>query len=137
MKVVIDANVIIDVLEKRKGFFEDSYAVCRLAAEGKINAITPAGSIADVYYIIKKSGKSAQIARESIAVMLQLVHPSDTMAVDITQALISGIADFEDAIIAMGAKREKADYIITRNEKDFSGSPVKALSPSLFLESLK
>ena len=32
--------------------------------------------------------------------------------------------DYEDAIQAVTAKRIKADYIITRNEKDFLNSPI-------------
>jgi len=41
--------------------------------------------------------------------------------------------DFEDAIIAATALREKADYIITRNAKDYSKSPVPAVTPDEFL----
>ena len=37
--------------------------------------------------------------------------------------------DFEDAIQASTAERINADYIITRNTKDFEGSKVKALTP--------
>jgi predicted nucleic acid-binding protein len=53
---------------------------------------------------------------------------------DINAALTLPINDFEDAVIAAVAKREKADYIVTRNEEDFKGSPVPAISPAMFLE---
>jgi len=41
--------------------------------------------------------------------------------------------NFEDAIIATTAQSETAEYIITRNIKDFTQSPVPALTPSDFL----
>jgi predicted nucleic acid-binding protein len=44
-----------------------------------------------------------------------------------------GFADFEDAVIAAIARREKADYIITRNIKDYSKSPIPAITPEEFL----
>ena len=133
MKVLIDTNVILDVLERREAFFEDSYAVVRLAAEGKLDAATPAGSITDAYYIICKSGKGATIARDAIATLLQLIRVCDTTASDVAAALTLGVADFEDAILAATARREKAEFIITHNEGDFQRSPVPALSPTDFL----
>jgi predicted nucleic acid-binding protein len=133
VRAVLDTNIIVDVLERREGFFDDSYAVVKLAAEGKLDACIPAGGIADVYYIIRKSGKSPVAARDAIAALLQLVRVCDTAAADVAAALVLGIADFEDAILAATARREKAEYIITRNERDFGQSPVPAMSPSDFV----
>jgi predicted nucleic acid-binding protein len=132
MRALIDTNVIIDVIERREKFFDDSYAVLRIAAQGGIEVFIPAGNIADIYYIIRKSKKAA-VAREAIASLLQLVGACDTTASDVSSALSLGIGDFEDAILAATARREKAEYIITRNEKDFVNSPVPAISPAEFL----
>jgi hypothetical protein len=43
------------------------------------------------------------------------------------------MADFEDAVLASTALRENTDYIITRNTKDFSNSPVPVISPDDFI----
>jgi predicted nucleic acid-binding protein len=137
MKVLIDTNVVIDVLERREAFFDDSYAIVKLAAEDKCDAFIPAGSIADVYYIIRKSGKNPVAARDAIASLLQLVHACDTAASDVIAALTLDVDDFEDSILAATARREKAEYIITRNERDFVQSPVPAISPAAFISRLK
>jgi hypothetical protein len=63
-----------------------------------------------------------------------LVNLCDTTAGDINAALLLPIGDFEDAVIVSAARREKADYIITRNEADFEKSPVPAISPARFLQ---
>ncbi|MDR0434333.1 MAG: PIN domain-containing protein [Gracilibacteraceae bacterium] len=133
MRVVLDTNIIVDVLERREDFFDDSYAILKFAAEDKLDACTPAGSIADIYYILRKSRKSSAAAQNAIATLIQLVRVCDTAATDIADALTLGIADFEDAILAATARREKAEYIITRNERDFDRSPVPAASPSDFV----
>ena len=44
--------------------------------------------------------------------------------------------DFEDAIQSATAKRIHADYIITRNERDFRESDVTALTATEFLSRL-
>jgi predicted nucleic acid-binding protein len=132
MRVLIDTNVVIDVIERREPFLADSYAVLRLIAEDELTGFLPAGSVADVYYIIKKS-KDAGTAQGAILALLELVALCDTTAGDISSALLLGFSDFEDAILAATAKREKADFIITRNERDFAKSPVSAISPKDFL----
>ena len=41
--------------------------------------------------------------------------------------------DMEDCIQYLVAKRERVDYLITRNKKDFLGADIPILSPSDFL----
>lgn len=44
------------------------------------------------------------------------------------------MSDFEDAVIVAAAQREAADYIITRNTKDFTTSPIPTVTQKDFLE---
>ncbi|MFP3089364.1 PIN domain-containing protein [Treponema sp. TIM-1] len=133
MKVLIDTNVIIDVLEQREGFFRDSYRLIQLAGQERLEAFMSAGAVTDVYYIISRSLHDAQKVKEKIIGLTALISICDTTAGDITTALTFPIADFEDAVIAAIAKREKADYIVTQNETDFTHSPVPVISPTRFL----
>jgi len=55
---------------------------------------------------------------------------------DCREALKLPMQDYEDALLAYCAKRHMIDYIVTRNLKDFVGSPVKATSPEDFLKIL-
>jgi predicted nucleic acid-binding protein len=134
MKVLIDTNVIIDILERRKEFFQASYEVAQLSMQGRIQAFMPVSAVTDVYYIIHQSVHDAEKSKKAIINLTTLIGLCDTTVNDITTALTFPVKDFEDAVIAAIAKREKADYIITRNEVDFRGSPVPAVSPAMFLE---
>ena len=53
---------------------------------------------------------------------------------DMTQAAAMMWPDFEDALQTAAAVKIGADYIVTRNLKDFKNSPVPCLSPSAFLD---
>jgi predicted nucleic acid-binding protein len=133
MKVLVDTNVIIDILERREPFFEDSYKLIQLAMREKLETFMSAGSVTDVYYIISRNIHDAQKAKEKIIGLGELVRLCDTRVGDINAALALPINDFEDAVIVAIARREKADYIVTRNEADFGQSPVPAISPTRFL----
>jgi predicted nucleic acid-binding protein len=52
MRVLVDTNVIIDILDHREPFFEDSYKLIQLAVQGKLEVFMSAGAVTDVYYII-------------------------------------------------------------------------------------
>jgi len=133
MKVLLDTNIIIDVLEHREPYFLKSYRLIQLGLQGKLNTMISASAVTDVYYIINRSIRDANEAREKIIALTTLSTRCDTTTSDINTALTEKIADFEDAVLAAIAKREKANYIITRNEADFTGSTVPAINPDKFL----
>ena len=133
MRVYIDSNIIIDILEEREPFFEDSYNIMRLSLDGGIEAITSAGAVTDVYYIISKKLHDPVLAREKIFLLSNFVKICNCTAEDIAKSLVLFMPDFEDSVIAAIAKREKAAFIITRNEDDFTNSPVPVISPAQFL----
>jgi len=133
MKLLIDTNIIIDILEQRASFFPESYRIIQLGLEDKLEVFMSAGAVTDVYYIISRSLHDPNKAREKIFALTSLVNICNTTSDDISAALVMYVSDFEDAVLAAIAKREKADFIITRNEKDFANSLVPAKNPAQFL----
>ena len=137
MKVLVDINVVIDVLERHPAFFDDSYAVLRLVAEDEIDGFVAAGSIADIYYILRKSGMTSDQVRTTLIRLTQVIDLCDTTAADVNEALALNMPDVEDAVLAACAKRMRADAIVTRDLHDFAASPIPALSPAQLLDHLK
>ena len=58
------------------------------------------------------------------------IHNTDFNVSDITHAAELEWDDFEDAVQSVTAERVHADYIITRNVRDFAKSKVVAFTPS-------
>jgi len=133
MTVLLDTNIIIDVLEHRKPHFSDSYRLIQLGVEGKLNTLISAGAVTDVYYIISRSIRDVNKAKEKIIALTTLITVCDTTTSDINTALTLNITDFEDAVLAAITKRERANYIVTRNEAGFAGSTIPAINPKKFL----
>ncbi|MDR0301931.1 MAG: PIN domain-containing protein [Treponema sp.] len=133
MKILFDTNIVIDILKCRAPFYENSNKVLMLAVNEKADGIIGTSAITDIYYLTRKQYTDTKTAVDIIFDILEIVKPVDTLVSDIYNAANLGFNDFEDAIIAAIALREKADYIITRDTQDFSKSPVPAVTPDDFL----
>ena len=135
MKLLIDGNVILDVLQKREPHFEDSAKVWKLCeteqAQGYVSALT----FANLVYAMRKELDPEQI--EDVLKRLSLIFQFTELAVsDMTNAAGMKWDDFEDALQAAAAERVHADYLITRNVRDFKKSKVTAILPTEFLARL-
>ena len=135
MRVLIDTNVILDVLQKREPFFTDSYRALRRALENDAECLISASAVTDIFYVLRKSLGSAQPqqAKEHIDQLAQVVSFADVQGMDIHTALMRAMLDFEDAVVDAVAERSGASYILTRNIKNFTGSVVPAILPADFL----
>ena len=129
MKLLIDANVLLDVLQNREKFVKESSIIWKLCetekAEGYVSALT----FANLVYIMRK-----ELSPEKIGEVLQklslLFVFTELSASDITRAAELQWDDFEDAVQSVTAERIQADYIITRNVRDFTKSRVIAFTPT-------
>lgn len=133
MRILIDTNVILDILQKREPFFMDSYQALRKAIENDNECLISVSAATDVFYILRKSLDSMQQAKEQIERLAQLVSFADVQGMDIHTALTRPMPDFKDAVVDVVAERNEAGYILTRNIKDFVGSTVPAILPADFL----
>ena len=126
MRILIDTNVILDILQKREPFFADSYRALRKAIESDVECLISATAATDIFYMLRKAFGSAKQAREQLA---QIVTFADVQGMDIHTALMRDMPDFEDAVVDAVAERNGASCILTRNIKDFAGSVVPAILP--------
>lgn len=133
MKVLIDTNIILDVLCKRPEFYEDSARIFKLCEVKKITGVISALSIPNIMYILRKE-LDADKTKEVLDNLMLIFSVADLKADDLKKAADMKFKDFEDAIQSVCASRIKANYIVTRNIKDFSESRVTAIKPTELLE---
>lgn len=136
MKVVIDTCIVIDVLQNREPFFEKSLSVLHSVSGGDRIGVLTAKSITDIYYLLRKSLHNDLAVRSSLRKLYTIFDVVDTFANDCELAIYSETADYEDAVMIETAKRIGADYIVTRNQKDYAKSEISVYSPEEFLEML-
>ncbi len=129
MKVLIDIDVILDVLLARQPWAAASALLLDAAERGKLKAYVAGHTITTVYYIVGRNSSSKKAAG-AVTDIMRIVSIVPVDAADFAQALVLGMSDFEDAVQAAAAAKVGADFVATRNEKDFRKSPIKARSPS-------
>jgi predicted nucleic acid-binding protein len=135
MRVMIDLNVLLDVLQNRQPHFADSAAVVSAALRGDYEAWMPAHCLTTLHYLIERHDS---LAAADAAVDWHLKHlkvgPLD--AAVFLDARRLGMSDFEDAVVVTTAEAAGCRWIVTRNVPDFASSPVPAISPAAFLRQL-
>ncbi|MBQ9208681.1 MAG: PIN domain-containing protein [Oscillospiraceae bacterium] len=133
MKILIDTNVILDVLCSRPEFLEASSRVWKYCEVGQIEGYISALSVPNIVYILRKELtplKTVQIIQQ-ITMIFKVV---DLRSADLKAAAKLLTSDYEDALQMCQAGRIGAEYIVTRNIRDFKDSKVPALKPSELLE---
>ena len=135
MKVLIDTNVVLDVLYKREGFYEDSLKIWKLCETRKIDGYISALSIPNIVYILRRE-LDPEKTLEVINNINLVFKIYDLKSEIIMQAAEKKTKDYEDALQMVTAQKLKASFIVTRNIKDFAGSKIIAVKPSELLERL-
>lgn len=133
--VMIDLNVILDVLQKRDPFFESSAALLAAVETGRVQGYLAAHSVTTLFYLIQK-GRSSAEARAAITNLLQVLKIASVDQTTIEQSLSLDYRDFEDAVQMMSAVQCRADYLITRNVKDFQPALLPVIQPADFLATI-
>ena len=102
MKVLIDTNVMIDVLQNRQPWVLDGTSIFRAVAVQQITGCITAKQIADIHFFSRKlfSGQDNVDARtrQITGRILSLFTLIDTLASDCRDALGNSNGDYEDAI---------------------------------------
>ena len=133
MVVLIDTNILIDYITMREPFYQNAHDIVKLCADKKIAGVVAVHSIPNVYYILRKKMDSAT-RRSTIKALLNVLEIAGTNKTAVLCALDNEkFNDFEDCLQDESAFAAGADYIITRNIKDFTDSKVKAITPEDFL----
>lgn len=130
MLLLLDINIILDVVFQRPG--EPASSALIGSCNEQHQAWLAWHSVATLAYLIERERNPA-VARELVTGLLSWARVATTGHQDAIQALQLPMSDFEDALQVSAAQACGADYIITRNGRDFVQSPLPALSPEEFL----
>jgi hypothetical protein len=126
----------MDFLFKREGH-EKVAEIFKQCIKGNVMGLSCAHEITTLNYFLSKSSKDKTKVRKTIFGIMKRFKVIATDETTLTGALHSDIDDFEDAVIEVSSKENGAEYILTRNTKDFKKSMVKAITPEELLMLLK
>ena len=131
-RVLIDLNIVLDTLQRREPHYADSARVLAHAETGDIDGLMAVHSWTTLFYLYARN-QSADQARVHLTDLMQFVSVAAVDQTVIEQALNLPYGDFEDAVQMMAAVRAGADYLLTRNVRDYKSGPLPVLQPAELL----
>ena len=132
MKILIDANIALDVLLERQPFYVSGIQILGLSKSG-IELYISASTITDLYYIIKKELKSKDTSMGLIKNLIISVNIAAVSGNEIRKAIALDWSDFEDAVQFATGESIAVDYLVTRNTSDFASATIPVVTPDEFL----
>ncbi len=133
--MLIDTNVLIDVALDRRPHSITSMELLDKIEQTSTNAFVAWHTISTLYYIVDRETNDA-VARTFIAKLIDFVEVAPAAADSLRYSLLLPMSDFEDAMQVAAARACGARYIITRNVRDFTCSPIPAVTPRQALRKL-
>ena len=132
MRVLVDTNVMMDALTEREPFAEKSKEVIRIISEHKADGYLAAHSVTNLFYLLRHDYSVDE--RKEILLSLFDVFEVERIDTERLKAALrrNDFADFEDCLQSECAESVFADYIVTRNTRDFVAGPVQCLTPDEF-----
>ena len=134
MRLMIDTNIFLDVLTKREPFYTNSKAVLQLCESKKACGFLSASSVTDIFYLIRRNLHSIDLAYKALGSILDIIKVLTDTNDDVLNAYLLRAPDFEDCLLAICAKSNQCDAIVTRNKKDFLTFGITLFSPEELLD---
>ena len=126
MRILIDTDVLLDFALGRESFAADSKRVIAWAEANPGHAAIAWHSLSNIVYLAPSG------ARGFLQGLLDFVVIPATGTVDAVRALQFPMRDIEDALQASAALNFRANYVVSRNAKNYRGSPVPAITAEEF-----
>ncbi len=90
----------------------------------------------DIFYVLRKEhgADKAKVMTQKLLLILNVIGIDP---IDCIDALSLSMNDFEDAMVAVCAKKVKADFIVTRDERFINeDTEVRTVSPEQLIEEI-
>lgn len=134
MRVFLDANVIVSVINKEYPIFTYSARILSLVDSRKFTIYTSPLCLAIAFYFAeKKSG--ASVAKKKIELLSGKINITDLNKASVEKAIKNkAVIDFEDGLQYYSAESSKCQCLVTEDVDDFFFSKIEVLRSRDFME---
>ncbi len=133
MRIFLDTNILLDIVEQRPAWFAASQHMLERCDAHSFELFVAPHGVATVFYIVRRKIGGPD-ARRLIHDLLGWATVAPCGDAECRRALALGIADYEDALQAACAEGCRAERLVTRDVAGFAASPVPAVTPDDFLQ---
>lgn len=133
MRVFVDANIIVAVLNKELPLFDTAARVLSLSSKKTFTIFTSPICLAIAFYFSeKKSG--AEKATEKIGILCDHIRIAPSSKTSVKKAIQNPkVLDLEDGFEYFAAIEARCDTIVTENQEDFHFAEIPVVNSKDFL----
>lgn len=132
MRVMYDLNVLLDVVQKKEPHYRASAVAVSKAVAGGVTAVFPCHGVTTLHYLVGRYATKKQ-ADAVVDWLLARFSIGSAGAAELSRARGLSLRDLEDAVVVAVAEAAGCDLIVTRNLADFTGAPLRVMTPEEFL----
>lgn len=130
--LLVDTNVLLDVVLNRAPWANDATLLLDAISRGKASGFLAGHAVTTIHYIVERAVDRATAAM-AVADTLEVLTVVALEAADFHRALSLKLGDDEDAVQVAAFLKCGADFLVTRNGKDFKGAAVPTRTPGELL----
>jgi predicted nucleic acid-binding protein len=135
MKIFLDANIIVDLLDKPSFDHDLAKEVVRIIRLSKKPVYISPTTFAITWYLFSKRNKGNKNVRNILINFFKYFSFTTEDAEVMKKVLASNFVDLEDALQYFSAKQQGLQLIITKNKKDFiQSNEITVIHPTEFIE---
>ncbi|MHB1176866.1 MAG: PIN domain-containing protein [Daejeonella sp.] len=132
MKVFLDANILVSVLNKEYPVFSYSSRILSLTENKKFHIFTSPLCLAIAFYFAEKKHKTIQ-AKQKIKILCDHIQIASNSDKAVAESLRNpSVHDFEDGLEYYAAIENNCICIITEDTSDFYFSEIEVLNSERF-----
>lgn len=132
MRIFLDANILVSVLNKEYPVFSFSARILSLTTNKKFEVFTSPLCLAIAFYFAEKKHRT-QKAKEKIQILCQHIQISSNSGDSVYKSLNNpAVNDLEDGLEYYSALEHKCDCIITEDVSDFYFAEIEILNSESF-----
>ena len=134
MRIFLDANILVSVLNKEYPLFTYTSRIISLADKTKFTLFTSPVCLAIAFYFAEKKYQSPS-AKKRLQILCDHINIAAANKSTVLQSLQNpAVNDFEDGLEYYSAVENRCDCIITEDIDDFYFSKIEVLDSEHFIE---
>jgi predicted nucleic acid-binding protein len=137
MRLLVDINVALDVILERDPWVTEGALLFSAVQERRAEGYLAGHTIPTIHYIVRENRRDRAVADAAVGKLLRIFTVVGAENAELHQALALGFPDFEDAVQVACAVKVNAEWIVTRNLKDFKKSPIACEPPGAVLAAIR
>jgi predicted nucleic acid-binding protein len=138
MRVFVDANILVSVLNKEYPLFTHTSRILSLADSAGFQIYTSPVCLAIAFYFAGKKYKSTK-AKEKVSLLCEHIEIAEATKSSVEKALKNkSVLDFEDGLEYYAAEESRCTCLVTEDINDFYFAEMEVLtSEAFFLKYMK